>query len=213
VKEMTELYNKDYYEEGVAKGISGYTNYHFRPEYVLPLANSLKSRLFMYDGYKVLDYGCAKGFLVKAFRLLGVEAYGYDISKYAIETADESVKAFVSNTYPEDYYNLIIAKDTLEHVSKEDLPKILKQFYNSLDSDGEVVIIVPLGDNGLYRIREYELDKTHIIREDEEWWIKQFNNAGFNCDEFHYSYPGAKDHWLKVHPFGNGTFILGKKNE
>lgn len=34
---------------------------------------------------KVLDVGCAKGFLVLAFRRRGVEAYGVDVSRYALE--------------------------------------------------------------------------------------------------------------------------------
>ena len=33
---------------------------------------------------KVLDAGCAKGFLVEALRDRGVEAYGIDLSEYAI---------------------------------------------------------------------------------------------------------------------------------
>ncbi len=33
---------------------------------------------------KVLDVGCAKGFLVEAVRPRGVEAFGNDISEYAM---------------------------------------------------------------------------------------------------------------------------------
>jgi len=35
----------------------------------------------------VLDLGCGKGFLVYAFRRLGIEAYGADISEYALSNS------------------------------------------------------------------------------------------------------------------------------
>src|SRR6476661_8245522 len=38
----------------------------------------------------VLDAGCAMGFLVEALRARGVEAWGIDISEYAISKVDES---------------------------------------------------------------------------------------------------------------------------
>jgi hypothetical protein len=206
---MTD-YDMDYFENGVQKRISGYTSYHWRPEYVLPLANKIKEK-YGYLG-KVLDYGCAKGYLVKALRLLSVEAYGYDISEYAIQTADPKVKEYCSTTFPTEKFDMVIAKDVLEHVPKDVLDIELKKIYDVLDPDWSTFIaIVPLGDNDVFRIREYELDKTHVNKEDEQWWIERFEAAGFTCDEFYYDFSGAKDHWLKVNPFGNGTFILRKK--
>lgn len=207
---MTETYDKDYYENGVEKRVSGYTDYHWKPDYVLPMANSLKAKL---KPFRVLDYGCAKGYLVKAFRLLGVRAFGYDISKYAIDNADEDVKAHCSNTmasYGSEDFDLVIAKDTLEHVSKEDMPGVLKELFRVTEDTGTVLVVVPLGDNGQYRIREYELDVTHKIREDEVWWIKTFNTAGFNVDRFYYKFSGIKEQWTSTHPYGNGIFFLSK---
>lgn len=210
-----EQYSRDYYERGVECGLSGYTNYHWRPEYSLPFASELKRRYLSPQAYRqdVLDFGCAKGFLVKAFRLLGVPAYGYDISRYAIENSDPAVRQFVSNRLIESDigYSLIVAKDTLEHI--ENVVAAMLPLREALCDDGRIVVTVPLGDNNAYRIREYELDRTHAIREDEEWWIGAFRSAGLSCDEFYYAFPGAKDHWLKVHPHGNGTFVLRKQGQ
>ncbi|MBA2320135.1 MAG: class I SAM-dependent methyltransferase [Deltaproteobacteria bacterium] len=46
-------------------------------------------------GREVLDIGCAKGFLVRHLRELGVDAWGSDVSAYAIESAPDSVKPYV----------------------------------------------------------------------------------------------------------------------
>lgn len=200
-------FDETYYERGVRSGVSGYTNYHWRPEYVLPFVNAMISK---FHPYRVLDIGCAKGFTVKGFRLLGIHAYGYDISKYAIDNADPDVKAYVSTKFPEEPFDLIIAKDTLEHVPKSALITLLSKIFDIIARESTFVVIVPLGDNGLFRIREYELDKTHVIKEDEVWWIKQFNAAGFNCKEFYYIMDGVKDNW-KQFPTGNGIFVLKSK--
>ena len=43
-------------------------------------------------GSKVLDVGCAKGYLVRDLLDQGIDAYGIDISRYALENADKKVK-------------------------------------------------------------------------------------------------------------------------
>lgn len=196
-----ETFGESYYERGVETKQSGYQNYRWLPHYVMPMANELKKR---YPGMTFLDYGCAKGFLVKALRLLGVEASGYDISQYAVENADPLIKDYVNNKI-ETYYGVTVAKDTLEHVPYNELQSVLSHIK---EHSFHLVVVVPFGENNVYRIREYELDKTHIIREDEEWWIKQFKEAGFGVKEFYYELPGFKDNWTKTHPFGNGIFFL-----
>ena len=45
---------------------------------------------------KVLEIGCAKGFLVEDLREQGVDAWGIDISPYAIGEAPEGVAPYVS---------------------------------------------------------------------------------------------------------------------
>jgi len=206
---MKEMFDEDYFERGVELGISGYTNYHWRPEYVMSLANNLKKD-FCLPGYTVLDFGCAKGYLVKALRLLSINAFGFDISSYAISTADPFVKNVVSDKWDSSAtYDIIIAKDVLEHIPKDKLQEWLVKIRKAVTD--KVIVIVPLGDNNQFRIREYSLDKTHVNMEDEEWWINQFTQAGFSISAFYYDYPGAKDHWLKIHPFGNAMFVLGVK--
>ena len=42
----------------------------------------------------VLDVGCAAGYLVAALRDRGVEAYGIDVSEFAISCAREDIKPY-----------------------------------------------------------------------------------------------------------------------
>ena len=89
-------YNKDYYENGLIKGISGYQNYRWIPELTIPMAYHLIQNLPISNNQRILDYGCAKGYLVKALRLLGFDAYGVDVSEYAIDNVDSDIRKFCS---------------------------------------------------------------------------------------------------------------------
>ena len=72
----------------------------------------------------VMDMGCAKGFLVESLRDRGVQAYGVDISDYAISQVREDIKQFCrvgAVTEPLDRdYDLITCIEVLEHVTEEE---------------------------------------------------------------------------------------------
>src|SRR3990172_4083903 len=70
----------------------------------------------------VLDVGCAKGFLVEALRDRGVEAFGLDISEYAISQVRDDLKPYcwvASAGHPLPLrYDLIVCIEVLEHLSR-----------------------------------------------------------------------------------------------
>jgi hypothetical protein len=73
-------YNKDYFDGG--KGYFLYEDAgHFR--------DTAEWLVREFQPQTVLEIGCAKGFLVKALRDLGVKAYGCDISEYALNISSE----------------------------------------------------------------------------------------------------------------------------
>jgi len=200
-----EEFNEDYYERGVQKKISGYTNYKWMPTRSYPEALTIKG---LFPGKTILDFGCAKGFLVHALRQLNVEAYGYDISEYAVSQAFGKAKDHILTIMPSlnnKIDNVVIAKDVFEHIPKDQMGAILNDLAAEYD---EALVVVPLGDKGHFRIREYEMDVTHIVKEDEDWWINKFKEYGWKIKSFSYNLPGMKDHWTKTHLYGNGFFIL-----
>jgi hypothetical protein len=143
---------------------------------------------------------------VHALRILGCEAYGEDISNYALENCHPGVKSYLSE--PNDKkYDLLICKDVLEHISAQDLPDFLRQLRKKAD---KFLFAVPFGDNDLFRIREYEVDVTHVTKKDEEWWFDLFKKQGFVIDEFSYNFGSIKEKWTNSFPYGNGFFKLSQ---
>ncbi len=205
-------YDKDYFENGVVTGKSGYSNYRWLPELTIKLAYNIIKYLGIKEEHTVLDYGCAKGYLVKAFRILDIKAYGVDISQYAIDTADSEVREYcrlisTNNALPfQQKFDWIITKDVIEHMSEDTLDDFLK---TSRISSASSFHVVPLGtgDNH-YVVPAYDLDITHTLAKPEDWWINKFKQAGWKLKSFSYHVPGVKENWTSQYEKGNGFFIL-----
>lgn len=201
-------YDEDYYERGVQLGISGYTNYRWMPELTIPMCEMMANYLCIPKNQKILDFGCAKGYLVKAFIELGYDCDGVDISEYAISQAPQEIRDRLFLYNPENldnkYYDTVIAKDVFEHIEPKDLSKILWELSDVTD---RIFCVVPLGDGEKYIVPEYENDITHVIRQPKEWWVEHFKKSGWNTSFFSYLLNGIKDNWSH-YTKGNGFFVL-----
>jgi len=202
-------FDQDYYENGIKKGISGYESYKWIPTRSIPEAITICENI----GFtSVLDFGCAKGFLVHALTLLGKEAVGVDISEYALQNCLPQVKdqLFLLDKPLSEMglkTDLLIAKDVLEHIPEENIDETLSEFYKICN---QALLVIPLGENDLFRIKEYEIDKTHVTRKDEEWWINKIKKAGFELVYFNYNFGNVKEKWISQYKYGNGFFIISK---
>jgi len=209
------FYDLDYFECGIETGKSRFQNYRWMPEHTMSLAMTIIDFLSIKKGDKILDFGCAKGYLVKAFRLLHREAYGMDISEYAIKNCDLAVKDycsaydhknFLENGLEEIDYNWCIAKDVLEHIKKEEIILTIDQIPAK-----KMFIVVPLGENGKYYAPANNLDKSHVTCESLDWWAQLFFNNGWYVLKHVYRVDGIKESYYNNCPNAHGFFVLEKK--
>jgi len=81
----------------------------------------------------LLDIGCAKGFHVQDLRELGVDAWGVDVSPYAIGEADPVVAPYLSvadirthiDTYANKQWDVIFSARFLGCLAESELPSII----------------------------------------------------------------------------------------
>jgi len=222
LNEMTRLipaetYGEDYFERGVQTGMSGYQNYSWLPELTIKMAHHLIQSLPIQQGERVLDFGCAKGFLVKALRLLDVDAYGVDISSYAIDRVDPAVRGLCTLVSgPSDplcisrNYDWMVSKDVFEHMNESQLQQLLQR---SQERIRNIFAAIPLGldDGSGYVVPEYDRDVTHVTKRPLDWWIDLFQSNGWNVDSVNYSFRGVKDAWTAAWPHGNAFFVLARR--
>ena len=182
-----------------------------------PMVDEIISYMDLRESDIVLDFGCAKGFMVKALAHRGIKACGVDISEYAIKNADPEVKKLVAicdrDQLAHYFYNLnaVIAKDVLEHIPHENLGATLGAFHECLGDDGSLLVVVPLGDeSGNYVIPEMEGDDTHIIRKTIHWWRSRVSEFFDIVDTAFSIGQVTKARWRDKYPKGHG-FILARK--
>lgn len=190
-----DFYDSDYYLNGVKTGKSNYVDYGWKPDLTLPMVDHLKRALHIKDGDTVLDFGCARGYLVKALRMRGVNAFGYDSSTWAIENCDEGVKGYVSNVMPTDRFDHVTMKDCAEHIRIGDLTPILATLVDAMRKT--MLIIVPLvGEDGDYLRQEDRSDPSHVIRWDLQGWLdfahRWFRHQSDLIITGSWHYPGLK---------------------
>jgi len=205
-----EYYDEVYFETGTMHRKSLYSYYRWLPEQTFRMAMAVVEHAGLRRNERFLDFGCAKGFLVKAMRHLFRDAYGCDWSKYAVANAEPEIREYVRLSTPErpipfeERFRLGFAKDVLEHMPYPALPSALR---NLRESCQRFLAIVPLGENQRYVIEEYERDSSHFIREDIPWWTARMKDAGFEKITAEYHVPGIKDSWHAVNPKGNVVLL------
>lgn len=122
----------------------------------------------------VLDVGCAKGLLVEALRDRGVEAFGFDISPYAISQVREDIRSAcwvssVLDPFPRRY-SLIVCIEVLEHLTKA-------------DAESAVGALCKHADDILFSSSpDQHFDETHLNVQPVEYWAELFAQYGFYRD-------------------------------
>jgi 2-polyprenyl-3-methyl-5-hydroxy-6-metoxy-1,4-benzoquinol methylase len=154
----------DYYDEEYYDGGKGYHTYNDDARFQT-WANDI---VLKFKPRSVLDFGCAKGYLVKALHQRGVAAWGYDVSEWAINQADQETRAYLDS----DKYHkvdLIVSYDTFEHIPEGELNKIRtelrkvgKRFYFTV---------------GTLDTPNWEHDASHITMHELSWWQKFWPEA------------------------------------
>lgn len=99
---------------------------------IVALYRALLIKLFQ-NPKSLLDVGCGTGKLVKCLRWLGVDAFGIDISKHAIDLADKDVKPFLKQgdvtnlPYKDNQFDMVVTYDVLERIDRAHIKKALEE--------------------------------------------------------------------------------------
>ena len=129
--QMPFFYGRDYFDRPKDPWQeSGYGDIYADNEdfhHIAELAHEL------FQPRRVLDVGCARGFQVGALRQRGMEAWGIDISEYAIRTAPAELRHCLSVgscqeiSFPDGHFDLVLVLETLEHVPPVDMVKAIRE--------------------------------------------------------------------------------------
>lgn len=120
---------------------------------------------------RVLDAGCAKGFLVEALRDRGVDAWGIDISPYAVSQVRPDMQPYcrvASLTEPiQETYDLVTCIEVLEHMPPEEARPAIE---NLTRATAAVLFSSTPSDFS---------EPTHLNVQPPLHWLKLFSEFGF----------------------------------
>ena len=170
---IESTYNKVFFNEFYAENGGG--NYTDRNHW-MPFFSGVADKIVeQFNPKSVLDAGCALGYIVEALRDRGVEAYGFDISEYAIEHVREDIKSYcfihsitekIPDSYPQNY-DLVITVEVLEHL----FPEMGSKAISNLCQYSNTILFSSTPDD--------ITDRTHVNVQLQEYWAKEFARNGF----------------------------------
>jgi len=161
-----ELYGQEYYSGGC-----GGMPYHQGGHWHEFFDNVAREIVRECNPRTVLDAGCAFGYLVSGLRGLGVDAYGVDISEYAISQADPSIAEYVrigsATDLPDEHYDIITFIEVAEHLTPDDG----RQAIGRICANTDVVLFSSTPDD-----RD---EPTHVNVQPLAYWWRLFRENGF----------------------------------
>jgi SAM-dependent methyltransferase len=167
-RDEQKLYDAYYFAHGCGEPYQ-------RSEVWLNLFNAFAERIVRdIQPGSVLDAGCAMGFLVEALRNKGIEAWGVDISEFAIGKVAPDVKEYcwtgsVTEPFPRRY-DLIVSIEVLEHLPKE-------------ESERAVGNLCRYSDDILFSSTPNDYKEvSHFNVQPPEYWAELFAQDGFYRD-------------------------------
>jgi len=169
-----ELYTKEYFHS------INYTNYLERSKKYIKHAKDitylLESISLIDKNSKILDYGCAVGFLLEGFKELGYNnAHGFDISEWALDQCKEKNLSIFEDLTTESF-DLITALDVFEHMTDSEIKTALEHF-----SSNQLLVRIPCSVDGKdFHLDISKLDPTHCNCKTKEEWRSLFKKFGYN---------------------------------
>ena len=165
------LFDMDFFDSNKST-CGAYEHYSFEEYYLTfkPICEIVKKH---FHPARVLDVGCAKGPLVYAFRTIGIEAFGVDVSGYAISCAPKTLRLFLSTVdldkeylpFSDNFFDFITFFGSIEYLHNH--KHAIAELERVLVDGGSLLLTT------LYRRSKDEKDRINI--HNKAFWIKQFS--------------------------------------
>ena len=129
VIQIARKFGKEYFD---GSRMFGYGGYYYDGRWK-KVVNDFINYYKLKPGDKVLDIGCAKGYLVKEFLDKKIDAYGLDISQYAIDNCHPKVRGrlYLGNAsklpFSNKSFKLVVSINTKHNLPKKKCALAIKE--------------------------------------------------------------------------------------
>jgi len=168
----------------------GYGGFNYNPKYWTFVVKDICEYYGLEAGHKILDVGCAKGFMLYDFLNFNskLDVYGIDISNYAVTNAIQSLKGKlkVGNAtklpYKDNYFDLVISINTLHNLEGREIITAFKEIERVTKKNSYVVLDAYSNNQEKEELMNWNLTARTIKHVDD--WRKFFKEINFNGDYY-----------------------------
>ena len=187
VRSIARKFDKEFFD---GEREFGYGGFSYNPKYWSEVVKDFSDYYNLNDGSKILDVGCAKGFMLFDFYKLNsnFDLHGIDISKYAIDNSVSEVKnkLLVANAtklpYEDNFFDLVISINTIHNLEKVECATALKEISRVSKKNAFFIVFAYRNDDEKKRMDAWNLTAKTIMSVDD--WMKFFGHNNYNGDFF-----------------------------
>ena len=168
----------------------GYGGFHYSPKFWQPVIPTFQSHFGLTAASRVLDVGCAKGFMLHDMAELipGITVKGVDISGYAIDNAIEDMKPHVQVAdarelpFEDQSFDVVISVNTVHNLEHDDCGQALGEIMRVSKGGAFVTVDAYRDEDEMQRMLDWNLTAKTIMHVDE--WISFFAEVGYEGDYY-----------------------------
>lgn len=184
---LARQFGKDFFDGDRKVGYGGFS---YNPRFWQPVIPTFQKFYSLKPGDKVLDVGCAKGFMLHDFKELmpEIEVRGIDISSYAVENGHPNVKQDLQVAdarklpFEDNSFDLVISINTVHNLDGDDLIQAFKEI-DRVSRKGAFITVDAYRDEiEKEAMFAWNLTAKTILHVDE--WKALFKKIGFKGDYF-----------------------------
>jgi ubiquinone/menaquinone biosynthesis C-methylase UbiE len=192
VRRISSQFGREYFD---GDRLFGYGGYNYHPRFWQETVRRFRDYYQLSDDARILDVGCAKGFMLHDFRELmpAATVAGIDVSEYAIGNSLESVRPFlrVGNAkelpYESKSFDLVTAINVVHNLPLEDCRQAMREIQRVSRGNSFVVVDAYRTPKEKARLERWIVTCRTYMHTDE--WKQLFREVGYTGDYWWFLMP------------------------
>ncbi|GJL49440.1 class I SAM-dependent methyltransferase [Candidatus Nitrospira salsa] len=186
-RRVARRFGKEYFD---GERLTGYGGYSYHPRFWRDTVKRFVEFYGLTEESKILDVGCAKGYMLYEFKQLlpGLSITGIDISEYSIAKSPEAIRPYlqIANAkelpFADDEFDLVISINTIHNLELDECKQALKEVKRV--SKNHTFVTVDAWRNDMERERLLKWNLTALTYMHAADWELVLEETGYSGDYY-----------------------------